>query len=61
MFLNLISNIVTSLFAAEVRFFHLPLTAKDVLATAIAFTAAVISAQNFIFVGVFYTVCEFGL
>ena len=54
--------LVTSLFAAEVRFFHVSLTSEVVLfSTATAFTAAVISAQNFIFLGVCHTVCEFGL
>ena len=55
-------KLVTSLFAAEVRFFHLSLTSEVVLfATATAFTAAFISAQNFIVLGVCHTVCEFGL
>ena len=54
--------LVTSLFAAEVRFFHLSLTSEVVLfSTATAFTAAVISAQNFIFLGVCHPICEFGL
>ena len=42
--------LVTSLFAAEVRFFHLPLTSEVVLfSTATAFTAAAISAPKFHF------------